>query len=455
VVNGGTSGDFVTYSSVDSYSVRCRHSNDATLSNITVTEGALSPTFAAATFAYTVNVAYGVSTISVTGTATNSEARVAGNVVDTSLAVGSNTIKLTVTAPDGKTTNVYTVTVVRAAASTDATLSDITLNKGTLSPTPFVSSTTAYTVSVADTVSTISVAGTANHPEATVVGNVTDTSLVVGKNTITITVTAENGTTKIIYTVTVYRACSSVGNSSYTANGVSFDMVAVPCWITNLPTTSAGTGTAVVLSSFNIGMHEVTQGLWEAVMSTTPSSASGVGSNYPVYNVSWNDIVGTSGSIEYSAKGVDYYTNGFCYKLSQLVGGGKQFRLPTEAEWEYAAKGGQLTHNYTYSGSDSIGDVAWYPGNAGSTSHEVGTRAANELGIYDMSGNIYEWCSDWYSTGSYPFGTDNPTGPSAGTNRLLRGGGWYHAENFCGVAIRNNIVPTYIGRWYGFRLALP
>jgi uncharacterized protein (TIGR02145 family) len=162
-----------------------------------------------------VNVAYGVSTISVTGTATNSEARVAGNVTDTSLVVGSNTIKLTVTAPDGKTTKVYTVTVVRAAASNDANLSGITLSAGVLAPSPFAPATTAYRVNVpGDCVSSISVTGVANHSAATVAGNVTDTSLVVGNTVITLVVTAENGTTKKTYTVTVVR--SSISGSKVT-----------------------------------------------------------------------------------------------------------------------------------------------------------------------------------------------------------------------------------------------
>jgi formylglycine-generating enzyme required for sulfatase activity len=242
---------------------------------------------------------------------------------------------------------------------------------------------------------------------------------------------------------------SSRGSSNTNTNTISFDMVTVPGGIATL------NGHAVTLSSFAIGKHAVTQGLWEAVMGT-PSPASnayGKGASFPVYNVSWEDIVGRSGRVGYILNGISYYTDGFCYKLSQLVGGGKQFRLPTEAEWEYAAKGGQQTHNYDYSGSNTLGDVAWYEGNSGGKTHAVGTKAANELGIYDMSGNVWEWCGDWYD-GSYPSGTSNPTGASEGSSRVARGGSWTFAS-YCRVSNRDYYAPSYSHYRLGFRLVLP
>jgi formylglycine-generating enzyme required for sulfatase activity len=238
---------------------------------------------------------------------------------------------------------------------------------------------------------------------------------------------------------------------------VTFDMVSVPGGTTILNSQT------VTLSTFSIGKHEVTQELWEAVMGTTypgtaPYPANGKGVDYPVYYISWEDIVGTSGngSAEgYTLKGVIYYTNGFCYKLSQLIGGGKQFRLPTEAEWEYAAKGGQQTHNYNYSGSGTIGNVAWYNVNSGNISHVVGTKAANELGIYDMTGNVWEWCSDWYGdTYPYPSPYQDPTGAEWGTMHVDRGGSWNYGASDCRVTVRTHTTPSHQYNYLGFRLAL-
>lgn len=209
----------------------------------------------------------------------------------------------------------------------------------------------------------------------------------------------------------------------------------------------------VTVSDFYIGKYEVTQGLWEAVMSYTglcadgsslsayssdvwlgsnPSSSYGVGSAYPAYYVSYDDIV-----------------NIFIPRLNKITG--KTFRLPTEAEWEYAARGGNKSKGYKYSGSNTIGNVAWYTDNSSSKTHPVGTKAPNELGIYDMNGNVLEWCSDW--NGSYSSSSQtNPTGPATGSYRVVRGGSWYYEARCCRVSYRINLTPSHRDNNNGFRL---
>jgi len=158
---------------------------------------------------------------------------------------------------------------------------------------------------------------------------------------------------------------------------------------------------SVTLSNYYIGETEVTQALWQAVMGNNPSNWKG--DNLPVEHVSWEDA------------------QKFIENLNRLTG--RTFRLPTEAEWEYAARGGSKSRGYKYSGSNSISSVAWYDGNSGDRPNPVKGKQANELGLYDMSGNVWEWCSDWhdkYSSGSQ----HNPGGPSTGLCRVMRGGGW-------------------------------
>jgi formylglycine-generating enzyme required for sulfatase activity len=186
----------------------------------------------------------------------------------------------------------------------------------------------------------------------------------------------------------------------------------------------------VTLSSFYVGKYEVTQAQWKAVMGSNPSNFRG--DNLPVEKVSWDDV------------------QEFIRKLNAQTG--KRYRLPTEAEWEYAARGGNKSRNYKYSGSNTLGNVAWYDDNSGSATHPVGQKSPNELGIYDMSGNVREWCSDWY--GAYPASAQsNPTGASSGSDRVYRGGSWYYNAGSCRVAFRNNDSPGSSYYYHGFRLA--
>ena len=190
----------------------------------------------------------------------------------------------------------------------------------------------------------------------------------------------------------------------------------------------------VTLSDYYIGETEVTQELWEAVMGSNPSWFQG-DNQRPVEMVSWDDC------------------QKFIKKLNLLTG--KEFRLPTEAEWEYAARGGKYSKDYVYkySGSNNADEVAWYWQNSGRTPHPVKTKKANELGLYDMSGNVYEWCNDRY--GYYQsYSQTNPTGPSEGEGRVVRGGCWYDSDWFVRVSYRGGSTPDIRFLNYGLRLAL-
>ncbi|MBO6025765.1 MAG: SUMF1/EgtB/PvdO family nonheme iron enzyme [Bacteroidales bacterium] len=234
----------------------------------------------------------------------------------------------------------------------------------------------------------------------------------------------------------------NVDSQTFTVNGVSFKMVFVEGGTFQMGATSEQGDDAyadenpvhsVTLSGYYMGETEVTQELWQAVMGSNPSSFSGT--NLPVESVSWNDIV-----------------NDFLPKLNQATG--QNFRLPTEAEWEFAARGGKNSKSYKYAGSSTIENVAWYIDNSSNMSHAVKTKTANELGLYDMSGNVWEWCSDWY--GDYSSGSQtNPTGPSSGSYRVLRGGSWSYNARICRVSYRSNYDPDYGNGNRGFRLVLP
>lgn len=214
----------------------------------------------------------------------------------------------------------------------------------------------------------------------------------------------------------------------FTVNGVTFEMVRVEGGTYQMGSWSGDSDEQPVHSetvgTFYIGRTEVTQRLWAAVMGNNPSKFRG--ENNPVESVSWYDC------------------QEFVERLSRMTG--RTFRLPTEAEWEYAARGGNRSRGYLYSGSENLSSVGWYDGNSGSMTHPVGQKLDNELGIFDMSGNVYEWCQDCWRS-NY----------NASTNcsfRVLRGGGWGNTATGCRVANRDNNSPD--GRYgtFGMRLAL-
>ena len=190
----------------------------------------------------------------------------------------------------------------------------------------------------------------------------------------------------------------------------------------------------VNLSSYYICQTEVTQELWYAVMSSNPSRILGE-TTLPVDCVKWDmsqEFIGT---------------------LNEILDHEVEIRMPTEAEWEFAARGGNKSSGYKYSGSDNPDEVAWVESNSGGKTHPVGTKRPNELGLYDMSGNLWEWCQDW--TGHYSSAEQtNPSGPEEGNHRIMRGGSWTYSQTFCRVSRRNYISNTIGVSNCGLRLAM-
>jgi formylglycine-generating enzyme required for sulfatase activity len=180
--------------------------------------------------------------------------------------------------------------------------------------------------------------------------------------------------------------------------------------------------------------------------------------------VSWYDVIKwCNARSEKDGLTPVYYTDGTqstIYKTGQIninidavKWTSNGYRLPTECEWEFAARGGNLTHNYTYSGSNTIDDVAWYRNNSGNSTHTVGQKSANELGIYDMSGNVWDWCWDWWGSAYPSGGTTDPKGSSTTqTYRLMRGGCFFvDYESYCRIGARGNYGPNFRVIYFGFR----
>ena len=210
----------------------------------------------------------------------------------------------------------------------------------------------------------------------------------------------------------------------------SFDMGATP-EMENPSDWEKPVHRVTLTNNYYIGKYEVTQKLWQAVMGSNPSNFKG--GDLPVEMVSWKDC------------------QKFIHKLKQLTG--RNFRLPTEAEWEYAARGGKKSRGYQFSGSNTLDDVAWCKGNSGSQTHIVGTKLPNELCIYDMSGNVEEWCQDRYVDYNGSSET-NPTGAAHGSYRVIRGGCWKYVAYGCRSSSREYSLPGYSLVYRGLRLAL-
>jgi formylglycine-generating enzyme required for sulfatase activity len=239
--------------------------------------------------------------------------------------------------------------------------------------------------------------------------------------------------------------CKKDSNPTEPASSPSPELIAVQGGTFTMGNTSGNTDEqpvhSVTVSSFSIGKYEVTQKQWKEIVQwkqgnaaapLNPDPSANKGDNLPVESVSMSDIQTWIGYMNEKE-------------------GTPAYRLPTEAEWEFAARGGTKSHGYTYSGSNAIDDVAWYHGNSGKKTHMVGTKGANELGIYDMSGNVWEWCSDWYDVYSADAQT-NPIGPGGGYLQVLRGGWSDDVNGLCRVTNRGSTTPEYFYGNIGFRL---
>ncbi|NLO43483.1 MAG: formylglycine-generating enzyme family protein [Candidatus Cloacimonetes bacterium] len=225
---------------------------------------------------------------------------------------------------------------------------------------------------------------------------------------------------------------------------------------------------SVTLNSFSIGKYQVSQSEYQAIMGSNPASGYGVGSYYPVYYVSWYDAIkycnlrsmsegfmpvySISGSTNPDDWGSVPSSSNATWNVAVCNWNANGYRLPTEAEWEYAARGATNNPDYLYSGSDIIDDVAWYCDNS-SKARLVGGKSANGLGIYDMSGNVYEWCWDRYVWDYYESSpSNNPSGPENGSYRVLRGGSWVNYRDRCRVSYRGYFAPYNEGNYVGFRV---
>ena len=258
----------------------------------------------------------------------------------------------------------------------------------------------------------------------------------------------EGQTVSLSGVFTTHTSSSVSSGSSLTGNtitipvkdGISIDMIRVEAGTFTMGATAEmknpnddekPTHRVTLTNDYYIGKYEVTQALWQAVMGKKTSKFKWY--NLPVEQVSWDAC------------------QKFISKLNRITG--KTFRLPTEAEWEYAARGGNKSRGYQYSGSNNLSDVAWYGDNSGNKTHAVGTKQPNELGIYDMSGNVREWCQDWY--GVYSSSSQvNPTGANSGSYRVFRGSSWLGSAWGCRSCFRSYNSPDYRGSDLGLRLVL-
>lgn len=282
--------------------------------------------------------------------------------------------------------------------------------------------------------------------------------------TYTLTCAVSDGTDTVSEGVSIAVYETPVPGAMVPVQGGAFDM-------TDYSYDQSGETVTVTVGDFSIGKYEVTQKEWFDVMGVNPASGSGTGDNFPVYHLSWFDILvycntrslqegltpcyRIAGSTDPDAwPVVPVYSTDPSFAAWNAVEcdwTADGYRLPTEAEWVYAAGGAaEWTDAYAYSGSDVLGDVAWYQDNSTDSTHAIGTKSPNQLGIHDMSGNLYEFCWDWYAP--YTDNATDPTGPASGDMRMVKGGSWMSIPENCVVFGRFREYPNSVFDYNGFRV---
>ena len=400
--------------------------------NLDFTSGIGSKSFSiTSNTSWTVTSSQGWCSVSPTSGSSNGNVSVS---VDENTSILERTATITIRSEAGNLT--IKVTQIGANPELELNKYDLSFTAARGNDTFTITSNTSWLVTSNQDWCVLS--STSGSNNATVTVNVSENTSP-DSRTATITVKADN----LQQNIKVTQSGADVIDEStrtFAVNGVTFKMVRVDggtftmggtweqgddAWEDELPTHR------VTLSTYYMGDTEVTQELWQAVMGNNPSYFSG--GQRPVERVSWYDC------------------QDFIDKLNTLTG--RNFRLPTEAEWEFAARGGNKSQGYKYAGSNNIDNIAWYYENSAEMTHNVAQKSPNELGLYDMSGNVWEWCQDWY--GSYSSsGQTNPTGPSSGTKRVHRGGSISLYPRGCRISYRADNPPSSTYTNLGFRLAL-
>jgi len=355
-------------------------------------------------------------------------------------------------------------------SDTPVQVTGVTLNKTSLSLA--VGGSETLTVNVVPTNATNKTVtwSSSDTAKATVSNNGLVTAIAEGTATITVKTADGNKTATCAVTVT--------GGSDDGGIPVNIEMLPIPAGTFTMgsPTTEAnrsdseGPQHSVTLSSFKMSKYQVTQAQWVDVMGASEdrtTASYGKGNNYPVYYVNWYDAIvfcnklsikegldavySIFGKTNPSEWGTIPISSNLTWNGAVMDKSKNGYRLPTEAEWEYACRAGTTT---AYNTGDTISDsTGWYSSNSGSKTHEVGKKPANAWGLYDMHGNVYEWCWGWYDSSYYSSSpTNDPIGASSGTNRVVRGGSWYHSAENMRSAYRGSNLPSLRSSVIGFRL---